>query len=77
MSLVATLAGVVEDLKTCVIALRATEYPSDTRSAAGNELFIMGVVCVELETDVRRGQQSGGAAAVHADLLGVLGTDRS
>jgi hypothetical protein len=46
-------------------------------SAAGNELFVIGVVCVDLETDVRRGQQSGRTAAVHADLLGVRDTNRS
>jgi DNA invertase Pin-like site-specific DNA recombinase len=63
------LQNIVHELKTNGIALKATEQPIDTSTAAGKAFLDMLGVFAEFETNLRRERQMEGIAA--AKLRGV------
>jgi hypothetical protein len=56
------LQDIVYELKARGVALKATEQPIDTRSAAGKAFLDMLGVFAEFETNLRRERQAAGAA---------------
>jgi DNA invertase Pin-like site-specific DNA recombinase len=60
------LKDIVHDLKTRGVALRATEQPIDTSTAAGKAFLDMLGVVAEFETNLRRERQLEGIAAAKA-----------
>jgi len=64
---IADLAGIVRTLEAKGIALRATEQPIDTSSAAGRAFLQMLGVFAEFETAIRRERQLEGIAKAKAD----------
>jgi DNA invertase Pin-like site-specific DNA recombinase len=60
------LQNIVHDLKTRGIALRATEQPIDTSTAAGKCFLDMLGVFAEFETNLRRERQAEGIGAARA-----------
>src|SRR5450755_1751490 len=56
------LQDIVHELKNRGVALKATEQPIDTRSAAGKAFLDMLGVFAEFETNLRRERQAAGAA---------------
>ena len=56
------LQNIVHELKTKGVALKATEQPIDTSTAAGKAFFDMLGVFAEFETNVRRERQAEGIA---------------
>lgn len=54
------LQNIVHELKTKGVALRATEQPIDTTTAAGKAFFDMLGVFAEFETNLRRERQAEG-----------------
>ncbi len=63
---IADLQDVVRTLKTKGAALRATEQPIDTSTAAGKAFLDMLGVFAEFETNLRRERQMEGIAAAKA-----------
>lgn len=63
---VADLAGIVRELEGKGVALRATEQPIDTSSAAGRCFLQMLGVFSEFETAIRRERQMEGIAKAKA-----------
>ena len=63
---IADLAGIVKTLEQKGIALRATEQPVDTSTAAGRCFLQMLGVFAEFETAIRRERQMEGIAAAKA-----------
>ena len=63
------LQDIVHELKTKGVALRATEQPIDTGTAAGKAFLDMFGVFAEFETNLRRERQMEGIAA--AKVRGV------
>jgi DNA invertase Pin-like site-specific DNA recombinase len=63
------LQNLVHELKQKGIALRATEQPIDTSSAAGKAFFDMLGVFAEFETNLRRERQAEGI--INAKLKGL------
>src|SRR5918997_372353 len=57
------LQDIVQELKGKGIALKATEQPVDTGTAAGKAFLAMLGVFAEFETALRRERQGGGVAA--------------
>ncbi|MDP4024950.1 recombinase family protein [Methylobacterium sp. NEAU 140] len=64
---IADLAGIVRELETKGVALRATEQPIDTGSAAGKAFLGMLGVFAEFETNIRRERQLEGIAKAKAE----------
>jgi DNA invertase Pin-like site-specific DNA recombinase len=60
------LQDIVHELKAKGIALKATEQPIDTGSAAGKAFLDMLGVFAEFETNLRRGRQLEGISAAKA-----------
>ena len=60
------LQDIVHELKGRGVALRATEQPIDTRTAAGKAFLDMLGVFAEFETNLRRERQLEGIAAAKA-----------
>jgi len=60
------LQDIVHELKTRGVALRATEQPIDTSTAAGKAFLDMLGVFTEFETNLRRERQLEGIAAAKA-----------
>ena len=60
------LQDIVHELKTRGVALRATEQPIDTSTAAGETFLDMLGVFAEFETNLRRERQLEGIAAAKA-----------
>jgi DNA invertase Pin-like site-specific DNA recombinase len=60
------LQNIVHELKTKGVALKATEQPIDTSSAAGKAFLDMLGVFAEFETNLRRERQMEGIAAAKA-----------
>jgi DNA invertase Pin-like site-specific DNA recombinase len=60
------LQDIVHDLKARNIALKATEQPIDTSTAAGKCFLDMLGVFAEFETNLRRERQMEGIAAAKA-----------
>jgi DNA invertase Pin-like site-specific DNA recombinase len=60
------LQDIVHELKNRGVALRATEQPIDTSTAAGKEFLDMLGVFAEFETNLRRERQLEGIAAAKA-----------
>jgi DNA invertase Pin-like site-specific DNA recombinase len=60
------LQDIVYDLKSKGVALRATEQPIDTSTAAGKAFLDMLGVFAEFETNLRRERQLEGIAAARA-----------
>ena len=60
---IADLAGIVRELEAKGAALKATEQPIDTSSAAGRAFLQMLGVFAEFETAIRRERQLEGIAA--------------
>ena len=60
------LQDIVHDLKGKGVALRATEQPIDTSTAAGKAFLDMLGVFAEFETNLRRERQAEGIAAAKA-----------
>lgn len=60
------LQDIVHDLKARGIALKATEQPVDTRTAAGKAFLDMLGVFAEFETNLRRERQMEGIAQAKA-----------
>ena len=60
------LQDIVHELKARGVALRATEQPIDTGTAAGKAFFDMLGVFAEFETNLRRERQLEGIAAAKA-----------
>ena len=60
------LQDIVHELKTRGVALRATEQPIDTGTAAGKAFLDMLGVFAEFETNLRRERQLEGIAAAKA-----------
>ena len=60
------LQDIVHELKAKGVALRATEQPVDTGSAAGKAFLDMLGVFAEFETNLRRERQLGGIRAAKA-----------
>lgn len=60
------LQDIVHDLKQRGVALRATEQPIDTSTAAGKAFLDMLGVFAEFETNLRRERQMEGIAAAKA-----------
>jgi DNA invertase Pin-like site-specific DNA recombinase len=54
------LSGIARELQAKGVALKATEQPVDTRSAAGKAFFQMLGVFAEFETNLRRERQMEG-----------------
>ena len=63
---ISDLAGIVETLEAKGVALRATEQPIDTSSAAGRAFLQMLGVFAEFETAIRRERQLEGIAKAKA-----------
>jgi DNA invertase Pin-like site-specific DNA recombinase len=63
---IADLADIVRDLEAKGAALRATEQPIDTSTAAGKAFLGMLAVFAEFETNLRRERQMEGIAAAKA-----------
>ena len=63
---IADLAGIVRDLETKGVTLRATEQPIDTGTAAGRAFLQMLGVFAEFETNLRRERQLEGIARAKA-----------
>lgn len=63
---IADLAGIVRELEAKGAALRATEQPVDTSSAAGRAFLQMLGVFAEFETAIRHERQLEGIAAAKA-----------
>jgi DNA invertase Pin-like site-specific DNA recombinase len=63
---IADLAGIVAVLETKGIALKATEQPIDTTTAAGRAFLQMLGVFAEFETAIRRERQLEGIAKAKA-----------
>lgn len=59
---IADLQDIARELKTKGVALRATEQPIDTSTAAGKAFFDMLGVFAEFETNLRRERQLEGIA---------------
>jgi DNA invertase Pin-like site-specific DNA recombinase len=59
---IADLANIVRQLEAKGVALKATEQPIDTSSAAGRAFLQMLGVFAEFETAIRRERQLGGIA---------------
>ena len=70
---VADLQDVVRALKTKGAALRATEQPIDTSTAAGKAFLDMLGVFAEFETNLRRERQMEGIAAAKAPAASTPG----
>lgn len=66
---IADLAGIVKELENRGVALKATEQPIDTSSAAGRAFLQMLGVFAEFETAIRKERQLEGIA--QAKALGV------
>ncbi len=64
---IADLAGIVRTLEANGIALRATEQPIDTSTAAGRAFLQMLGVFAEFETAIRRERQLEGIAKAKAE----------
>lgn len=64
---IADLAGIVRELETKGVALRATEQPIDTGTAAGKAFLGMLGVFAEFETNIRRERQLEGIAKAKAE----------
>ena len=60
------LQDIVYELKTKGVALRATEQPIDTSTAAGKAFLDMLGMFAEFETNLRRERQLDGIAAAKA-----------
>ena len=60
------LQDIVDELKTRGVALKATEQPVDTGSAAGKAFLDMLGVFAEFETNLRRERQLEGISAAKA-----------
>jgi DNA invertase Pin-like site-specific DNA recombinase len=60
---IADLSNVVRDLEAKGVALKATEQPVDTSTAAGKAFLGMLGVFAEFETNIRRERQLEGIAA--------------
>ena len=60
------LQDIVHELKARGVALRATEQPIDTNTAAGKAFLDMLGVFAEFETNLRRERQLEGIAAAKA-----------
>jgi DNA invertase Pin-like site-specific DNA recombinase len=60
------LQDIVHELKSKGVALRATEQPVDTSTAAGKAFLDMLGVFAEFETNLRRERQAEGIAAAKA-----------
>lgn len=60
------LQDIVHDLKARGVALKATEQPIDTRTAAGKAFLDMLGVFAEFETNLRRERQLEGISAAKA-----------
>jgi len=60
------LQDIIHDLKGKGVALRATEQPIDTSTAAGKAFLDMLGVFAEFETNLRRERQAEGIAAAKA-----------
>src|SRR5438067_8419730 len=60
------LQDIVHELKTKGVALRATEQPVDTSTAAGKAFLDMLAVFAEFETNLRRERQLEGIGAAKA-----------
>lgn len=60
------LSGIARDLQEKGVALKATEQPVDTSSAAGKAFFQMLGVFAEFETNLRRERQMEGIAKAKA-----------
>src|SRR5271168_373769 len=60
------LQDIVHELKNRGVALRATEQPVDTSTAAGKAFLDMLGVFAEFETNLRRERQAEGIAAAKA-----------
>ena len=63
---IADLAGIVRELEAKGAAVKATEQPIDTSSAAGRAFLQMLGVFAEFETAIRRERQLEGIAAAKA-----------
>jgi DNA invertase Pin-like site-specific DNA recombinase len=61
------LQDIVHELKTRGIALKATEQPVDTSTAAGKAFLDMLGVFAEFETNIRRERQAEGIARAKAE----------
>jgi DNA invertase Pin-like site-specific DNA recombinase len=64
---IADLAGIVRELEAKGVALRATEQPIDTATAAGRAFLQMLGVFAEFETNIRRERQLEGIAKAKAE----------
>lgn len=64
---IADLAGIVRELEAKGIALRATEQPIDTSTAAGRAFLQMLGVFAEFETAIRRERQMEGIAKAKSE----------
>lgn len=64
---IADLAGIVRTLEEKGVALRATEQPVDTSTAAGRAFLQMLGVFAEFETAIRRERQLEGIAKAKAE----------
>ena len=60
------LSGIARELQEKGVALKATEQPVDTSSAAGKAFFQMLGVFAEFETNLRRERQMEGIAKARA-----------
>jgi DNA invertase Pin-like site-specific DNA recombinase len=60
------LADIVRQLEAKGVALKTTEQPIDTSTAAGNAFLGMLGVFAEFETEIRRERQLQGIAAAKA-----------
>lgn len=64
---IADLASIVRELEAKGVALRATEQPIDTATAAGRAFLQMLGVFAEFETNIRRERQLEGIAKAKAE----------
>ncbi|KQT03174.1 integrase [Rhizobium sp. Leaf391] len=64
---IADLAAIVKELEMRGVALKATEQPIDTSSAAGRAFLQMLGVFAEFETSIRRERQMEGIAKAKAE----------
>ncbi|WP_294646272.1 recombinase family protein [uncultured Aureimonas sp.] len=64
---IADLAGIVRELETMGVALKATEQPIDTSTPAGRAFLQMLGVFAEFETAIRRERQLEGIAKAKAE----------
>jgi hypothetical protein len=68
------LQDIVHDLKARGVALKATEQPIDTGTAAGKAFLDMLAVFAEFETNLRRERQLEGISAAKAGARCVQGS---